>query len=62
MQLFNLKSDRGEQKNLVQENPDKVNELLQQLASEVQQGRCTPGNPVSNDRDVSFLPAGVTMP
>ena len=62
MQLFNLKSDRGEQKNLVQENPDKVNELLQQLASEVQQGRCTPGNPVSNDRNVSFLPAGVTMP
>ncbi len=62
MQLFNLKSDRGEQNNLVQENPDKVNELLQQLASEVQQGRCTPGNPVSNDRNVSFLPAGVTMP
>ena len=62
MQLFNLKSDRGEQKNLVQENPDKVNELLQQLAGEVKQGRCTPGNPVSNDREVSFLPAGVTMP
>jgi arylsulfatase A len=61
-QLFNLKPDRGEQKNLVQEKPNKVIELLQQLASEVQQGRCTPGNHASNDRNVSFLPAGVTIP
>lgn len=62
MQLFNLKSDRGEQQNLAAKYPDKVNQLLQQLAGEVEQGRCTPGNPVPNDRNVTFLPAGVTMP
>lgn len=62
MQLFNLKDDRGERKNLVSDNPDKVNELLKQLAHEVQQGRCTTGNKVPNDRDVTFLPDGVKMP
>ena len=62
MQLFNLKSDRAEQSNLFQENPDKVKDLLQQLAGEVEQGRCTPGKSVSNDRKVEFLPNGVTMP
>ena len=62
LQLFNLNSDRGEQQNLVAKYPDKVNQLLQQLNSEVEKGRCTPGNAVANDRDVKFLPAGVTMP
>ena len=62
MQLFNLKDDRGERKNLVSDNPDKVNELLKQLAHEVQQGRCTTGNKVPNDRAVTFLPDGVKMP
>ena len=62
MQLFNLKSDRGEQKNLLDEHPDKVQELLQQLAHEVEQGRCTPGGKVPNDREVSFLPEGVKLP
>ncbi|WP_315853913.1 sulfatase family protein [Crateriforma spongiae] len=62
MQLFNLKQDRGEQHNLIDQNPDKVKELLEQLATEVHQGRSTPGNPVDNDRQITFLPAGVTMP
>ena len=62
MQLFNLKSDRGEQVNLVDERPEKVKELLQRLAAEVQQGRSTPGKALANDRDVTFLPPGVTMP
>ena len=62
MQLFNLKEDRAENHNLVDENPGKVNELLNQLAREVEQGRCTPGNKVANDRDVTFLPKGVKMP
>lgn len=62
MQLFNLKPDRRERTNLIKENPDKADDLLKQLAQEVRQGRCTPGNAVPNDRRVTFLPTGVTMP
>jgi len=32
------------------------------LGKEVEQGRCTPGNPVSNDREVTFLPKGYEVP
>ena len=59
MQLYDLSSDRGERKNLVKEHPSKVKELIEVLGHEVAQGRCTPGNKVSNDREVTFLPAGV---
>lgn len=62
MQLFNLKEDKGEQKNLIEEKPEKVNSLLRLLEKEVANGRSTPGNKVPNDRDVTFLPAGVKMP
>lgn len=62
MQLFNLKEDRAELKNLINEMPDKTAELLKQLECEVEQGRCTPGNKVENDRNVTFLPAGVKIP
>ncbi len=62
MQLYNLKADRGELKNLVDENPKKVKELLTLLQKEVSEGRCTQGNPVPNDREVTFLPEGVEFP
>ena len=62
MQLYNLKSDRGEENNLLAEHPEKVAELLKLLEKQVADGRCTPGNPVANDRDVTFLPEGVEMP
>lgn len=62
MQLFDLKVDRGEQKNLLDEHPERVATLLRQLNREVKQGRSTSGNPVSNDRDVTFLPKGVALP
>jgi arylsulfatase A len=58
VQLFNLGLDKAEQKNLVDENPGKVKSLIQLLGKEVEQGRCTPGNPVPNDREVTFLPKG----
>ena len=56
MQLYNLESDRSEQKNLYSEKPEKVKELITLLTQQVQAGRCTPGEPLSNDRDVQFLP------
>jgi arylsulfatase A len=62
MQLFNLKDDRGERKNLLSEKQSKANELIHLLNGEVERGRSSPGNPVSNDRKVTFLPAGVEMP
>ncbi|MDF1739083.1 MAG: arylsulfatase [Verrucomicrobiales bacterium] len=62
MQLYNLKNDRSEQSNLLHEHPAKVNELLRLLNEEVTRGRSTPGEAVSNDRNVTFLPAGVLLP
>ena len=47
---------------LVKDEPQKVNALLKLLDEQVRMGRCTPGDKVSNDRDVTFLPKGVTMP
>ena len=62
LQLFNLKSDRGEQQNLVDTHPDKVNELLLSLSRQVSRGRSTPGTPVANDREITFAPEGVSVP
>ena len=62
MQLFNLKTDRGERQNLVQQEPERVSALINLLNQQVTQGRCTPGKTVSNDRVVSFLPKGVSLP
>lgn len=52
MQLFDLKNDPGEKKNLVAEEPEKVKALLSILDREVKNGRCTPGDAVPNDREV----------
>jgi arylsulfatase A len=62
MQLFNLKTDRGERQNLVQQEPERASALIKLLNEQVIQGRCTPGKSVSNDREVSFLPKGVALP
>ena len=62
MQLFNLKADRQEESNLVAEYPERVEALLGLLGEQVKDGRCTPGNPVPNDRKVKFRPASAAMP
>ena len=62
LQLFNLANDRGEKKNVAKDNPEKVASLLNQLTEQVKNGRCTPGEAVTNDRDVKFLPKGVEAP
>jgi arylsulfatase A len=55
MQLFNLNQDRAETNNLILKNPAKAEELLKILEKEVTAGRCSPGKPVKNDREVVFI-------
>ena len=62
MQLYHLQADQGERNNLLDEQPARVKSLLKMLQQEVSQGRSAPGKPVSNDRDVTFLPPGVPDP
>jgi arylsulfatase A len=62
MQLFHLGDDPGETINIAAENPQQVNALLRLLAQQVERGRCTPGEAVANDREVTFLPEGVAFP
>ena len=62
IQLFNLASDPGETKNLVDDEPEKVEYLLGLLEQQVENGRCTPGEKVANDRKVAVLPDGVLLP
>ena len=61
IQLFNLADDRSEQKNLASENPGKVDSLLKLLGHQVTTGRCTPGEPIANDREVEFQPKALTL-
>lgn len=53
-QLYNLKEDAGEENNLIDQHKDKAKELLDILDKEVENGRCTPGDSVANDRDVIY--------
>ena len=62
MQLFNMFEDPKESMNLVEKHPDQVDQLLNVLASEISAGRCTPGAPLANDREIAFLPGGVVLP
>ena len=61
MQLFNLAEDKAEQRNLVGTHPERVQQLLKVLRTEVHNGRCTPGARIPNDREITFLPKGVTI-
>ncbi|MGB7324740.1 MAG: sulfatase-like hydrolase/transferase, partial [Rubripirellula sp.] len=49
VQLFNLKNDPGETKNLDDINPAKVDELINDLATALHNGRTTPGPKQTND-------------
>ncbi|QGY46969.1 sulfatase-like hydrolase/transferase [Maribellus comscasis] len=49
-QLFNLKEDPSEKTNLVNEYPDKVNELRALLTAYIVRGRSTSGSPQENDK------------
>jgi arylsulfatase A-like enzyme len=49
MQLFNLKEDIGETKNLIAKNPEKVAELKAALKKIILDGRSTPGKTQKNE-------------
>ena len=62
LQLFDLGTEKSERTNLAATNPERVSEMVRLLDKEVKNGRCTPGDTVKNDRDVTFLPKGVSLP
>jgi arylsulfatase A len=62
LQLFNLADDPAETTNVADAHPDRVAGLLLLLDEQVQAGRSTPGERLSNDREISFLPEGVSLP
>ena len=49
LQLYNLKTDPGETRNLEDSNPEKIDELVNDLAKALADGRTTPGTPQPND-------------
>jgi arylsulfatase A-like enzyme len=49
MQLYNLKEDIGETKNLIADFPEKVTELKAALKKIILDGRSTPGAPQENE-------------
>ena len=49
VQLFNLKDDIGETKNLAAENPERVKKMLALFEKQIAQGRSTPGPKLKND-------------
>ncbi len=48
-QLYDLKEDIGEERNLAETNPEIVNRLANTLIKIVRKGRSTPGSPQKND-------------
>ena len=62
LQLYDLSQDAAETTNIAEKNPEKVRHLLRLLDDIVGKGRSTPGESLSNDREVTFLPKGVMLP
>jgi len=54
-QLYNLEKDPGETTNLYESQPERVERLLKQLASDIQRGRSTDGAAEKNDVDTIVL-------
>lgn len=49
VQLYNLETDPGESINLEESHPEKIEELVNDLAKAMAEGRTTPGEPQSNE-------------
>jgi arylsulfatase A len=59
VQLYDLEADPTETTNLEAEHPEIVADLIARLSAEVRRGRSTPGPDLTNDREITFLPAGL---
>ncbi len=58
IQLYNLKNDLGEQKNVQDQHPEIVLELTELLQRYAERGRSTPGKPQENNGAVTIFKAG----
>lgn len=56
LQLFDLASDPGEQRNVVEDNSDRVEELTALITKQIEEGRSTPGARQSNDTETTLYP------
>jgi len=56
LQLYDLASDIGETRNLVNEKPELVKEMKALLEKLITDGRSTPGSPQKNDVEVVRYP------
>jgi arylsulfatase A-like enzyme len=54
LQLYDMETDLGEQTNLAEQRPEKVQELLALLEEQVEKGRSTPGAAQGNDVPVDI--------
>lgn len=50
VQLFNVADDPHEDNNLAIDNPDQIRRMVTALRAEIDNGRCTPGPKLSNDK------------
>ncbi|MDE0820961.1 MAG: hypothetical protein OSA95_07555, partial [Opitutales bacterium] len=55
VQLFDLSADPHEDKNLAQENPDRVRRMVTLLKDQIASGRSTPGPELKNDKNVRIV-------
>ena len=55
MQLYDLSSDPGESRNLIDVHPDKAQRMQKMLSEIIDRGRSTPGQPLSNDAEIVMV-------
>ena len=56
LQLYDVETDPGEEQNLADQYPQVVEDLTKLLTQYVENGRSTPGQPQSNEGEITFLP------
>ena len=62
VQLYNLKNDPGEQKDLSADHPERVKEMLAAYQTTIRNGRSTPGPQLENDHEIRvFRPPGFAV-
>ena len=62
MQLYDLASDPGEQKNVIADHPDQVAKMKAMLQQAIENGRTTPGPKLENDVDQIVMVKPIAKP